>query len=104
MNRRKMILVVKDDRPTIFNRDEILNTLKNLINKHVVKILRKFYIQKQGIAQGSAVSILLCNIYLAKLERRHFGKFICEENLLMRHVDDFLFVTTNKRDAVDFVR
>lgn len=101
----KSIFVVKSDEVTVVARDKILDALKVVINEHIVKVFRKFYVQEQGIAQGSILSVILCNLYLARMEKQFFENFVSEkEDLLMRHVDDFLFVTPKKEKAVKFAK
>ena len=61
----------------------------------------KYYIQTGGISQGSVLSTLLCSIYYADMEREFFN--ITEDELLMRIVDDYLYVTPSQESAVKFL-
>lgn len=90
--------------------------VKAAIRKHVTESLikcgKKLYRQSRGIAQGSVVSVLLCSLAYASLEkhiltngnsdsgeRAHTSK-----TLLMHFVDDFLLVTTEKSVAIAFIQ
>lgn len=53
-----------------------------------------------GIPQGYVLSSLLCNMYYAKLEREHLE--VKEEDLLMRQIDDFLFVSPSPERTLRF--
>ena len=52
-----------------------------------------YYLQKQGICQGSVVSTLLCLFYYGVMERQYLPSVLEGEEILMRQVDDFLYVT-----------
>ena len=67
-----------------------------------------YFLQQQGIPQGSTLSTLLCCLYLAELERvellpriRRAAKG--DDFLLMRQTDDFFFVSTEKNAAMEFL-
>ncbi|PBP24578.1 Telomerase reverse transcriptase [Diplocarpon rosae] len=86
---------------------EILALLREHIAQNLVKIGKKFYRQKSGIPQGSVVSSLLCNYFYADLEHTHLA-FLREgadakRSLLLRMIDDFLLITTDKEDARRFL-
>jgi len=85
-------------------RDEILNLLAQHVQQNMVKIGNKFYRQKEGIAQGSVVSSLLCNYFYADLEAHHLGFLQPGQSLLMRQTDDFLLITTNNAHAKQFLQ
>ena len=53
--------------------------------------------QKKGIAQGSILSTLLCNYYYGNMEAEEL--VVKGDELLMRQVDDFLFVTPHLENA-----
>ncbi|PBP22858.1 putative telomerase reverse transcriptase protein [Diplocarpon rosae] len=86
---------------------EILALLREHITQNLVKIGKKFYRQKSGIPQGSVVSSLLCNYFYADLEKAHLA-FLREgedakRTLLLRMIDDFLLITTDKEDVRRFL-
>lgn len=63
----------------------LLRKLRSHLFHSVVKVGRRYLVQSQGIAQGSAVSTLLCNVYYGKMEASYIS--ICRETeLLMRQV------------------
>ena len=64
---------------------------------------KKFYRQKMGIPQGSVVSTLLCNILYADLEKEELPFVNSDEGLLLRLIDDFLFISMNKDHATQFL-
>jgi len=51
-----------------------------------------FYKQVRGMAMGSPLSPVLCNIYLEHLENRAINSFITKPILFCRYVDDIFFV------------
>jgi telomerase reverse transcriptase len=86
------------------DRDEILNLLAQHVQQNMVKIGKKFYRQKEGIAQGSVVSSLLCNYFYGDLEAHHLDFLQSEQSLLLRQTDDFLLITTEKAHAKRFLQ
>jgi len=64
----------------------------------------KIYRQKKGIAQGSIVSGLLCALFYGLLDRTEL-RFLLEDkdSCLVRLVDDFLLITTDREKAEQFV-
>jgi telomerase reverse transcriptase len=52
----------------------------------------EYFVQKEGISQGSILSTLLASIYLADLEATYRLTHLSDE-LLVRRMDDYLFVT-----------
>jgi len=63
----------------------LLHKLRSHLCHSVVKVDRRYFVQSQGIAQGSAVSTLLCNIYYGKMEASYIT--VCKDTeLLMRQV------------------
>ncbi|KAL3418000.1 telomerase reverse transcriptase [Phlyctema vagabunda] len=86
------------------NRDELLHLLVEHIHHNMVKIGKKFYRQKQGIPQGSVLSSLLCNYFYADLEAKHLDFLQSGDSLLLRLIDDFLLITTDRRKAKRFLQ
>jgi telomerase reverse transcriptase len=84
--------------------DELLNLLEEHIRHNMVKIGKKFYRQKEGIPQGSVLSSLLCNYFYADLEAKHLGFLQTGDSLLLRLIDDFLLVTTDRLHAKRFLQ
>jgi hypothetical protein len=86
------------------------------IEQNLVRIGKKYYRQKAGIPQGSVLSSTLCNYFYADLELTQLsfllpqpgqlqqGEEECEEDcLLLRLIDDFLLITTDRAKARRFV-
>jgi len=91
-----------------------------------VQVNGRLYRQKDGIPQGSVLSSLLCSLFYGDMEntRLSFTKDVKSVSassiynvcfsmlrggrkplqLLMRYVDDFMFVTTKKHLAVRFLQ
>ena len=67
----------------------LLRKLRSHLFHSVMKVGRRYLIQSQGIAQGAAVSTLLCNIYYGKMEASYVS--VCRETeLLMRQVRRYI--------------
>jgi telomerase reverse transcriptase len=56
-----------------------------------------------GIPQGSVLSTVLCNIFYADLERKKLPFLNDPDGLLLRLIDDFLFISMNKNHAMQFL-
>ncbi|XP_021378812.1 telomerase reverse transcriptase-like isoform X2 [Mizuhopecten yessoensis] len=80
----------------------LLQQLKSHLSNNLVKVGKRYYLQASGISQGSVLSTILCNMYYGHMEKELFPLLEGEE-LLMRIVDDSLFVTPHKNRAVDFL-
>ncbi|KAL8811749.1 MAG: hypothetical protein Q9200_001548 [Gallowayella weberi] len=89
---------------TAHKKSQLLELLKDHVERNIVKIGKKFFRQKNGIPQGSVLSSLLCNCFYARLEAEHLSFGDGESALLLRLIDDFLFITTNKNDAKQFLQ
>ena len=85
-------------------REELMELLAEHVQHNIVKISKKFYRQKKGIPQGSVLSSILCNYFYADLEAHHLGFLNSNESLLLRLIDDFLLITTNRNHARRFVQ
>jgi telomerase reverse transcriptase len=81
---------------------DLLFLLQQHIRDNVVKIGTKYYKQKKGIPQGSVISSLACNYFYAEMERDVFSFIDNSKGMLFRMVDDSLFITTDKDQAVRF--
>lgn len=90
------------------SRAELLHLLRQHVEQNMVRIGKRFYRQKSGIPQGSVLSSLLCNYFYADLEATHLA-FLHEggvgqaNSVLLRLIDDFLLVTTDKEHARRFL-
>ncbi|KAK7463508.1 Telomerase reverse transcriptase [Stygiomarasmius scandens] len=83
-------------------KEEILELLEQHITDNVVKIGSEYFRQIVGIPQGSVLSTILCCFFYGDLEKR-FKPFTKAHNLLLRHTDDYLFITPEYAEAKDFL-
>ena len=102
---------------SLVRREDILKLLQDHLLHHIVVIQgrygNRFLLQNLGIPQGSILSTLLCNLYYGDVEFSLLGTVIETRasnsssvrvsrngdghvTLLVRIVDDFLLITTNK--------
>ncbi|RYO83600.1 hypothetical protein DL762_006049 [Monosporascus cannonballus] len=101
-NRRNTVFVDSFSKRD-YETSELLQLVASHIEQNLVKIGKKFYRQKEGIPQGSVLSSTLCNYFYADLEAHVLPFLDSEDCLLLRLIDDFLLITTDKRKAVRFV-
>ncbi|KAK6841330.1 oxoglutarate iron-dependent oxygenase [Apiospora arundinis] len=86
-----------------YETSDLLRLVAAHIQQNLVKIGKKYYRQKQGIPQGSVLSSIMCNYFYADLEL-HVLRFLdADDCLLLRLIDDFLLITTDKGKAARFV-
>ncbi|CAE6476735.1 unnamed protein product [Rhizoctonia solani] len=83
--------------------EDVLDLLEEHITDNIVRIGTELYRQVVGIPQGSVLSTLLCAIFYGDLERTKLGFTRDEGNLLLRFVDDYLFITTDITAARKFL-
>lgn len=84
-------------------RQMVLSFLAGHIQSNLIKVGRRFYRQKKGIPQGSIVSSLLCGYFYAELERKYLS-FINDDSLLLRLIDDFLVISTERSVVERFMK
>jgi len=85
-------------------RDDLMQLLHEHVERNLVKIGKRFYRQKTGIPQGSVLSTILCNFFYAELERDVLSFALGNDCLLLRLLDDFCLITTDREHAERFVR
>lgn len=89
----------------VFHKQENTTSLMKKLHSHlfgnIVNVAGKLYIQTSGIGQGSVISTILCNIYYAEMESEYLTTD--KDDLLMRQMDDFLFVTPQRDSATAFL-
>ena len=111
---------------SLVSSSSLLAVMHSHLRSNVVQYAGRLYVQQRGIPQGSALSALLCCMYLGEWENKHVMPLLrkMEErkrskgkrgsdgqrsrvvkccNLLMRHMDDLLFVTTDWKVAERFL-
>eukprot|EP01135_Chromosphaera_perkinsii_P004652 Nk52_evm1s293 gene=Nk52_evmTU1s293 len=82
---------------------KLIGLLEEHIFKNIIQFKDKYYIQKQGIPQGSLLSTLLCSYFygdmeknIVKMLKEEFGSDNGDQFLGMRLVDDFIFFSWSK--------
>lgn len=90
--------------PCVHRKDTLLDLLQEHIERNIVKIGKKFFRQKAGIPQGSILSSLLCSYFYAELEKESLGFLDENDSILLRLIDDFLLITTNRNHAIRFLQ
>ena len=101
--------------PQFMSKDCALELLEEHVTNNLLKVLscerrlniqmgKHFYRQKVGIPQGSVLSTVLCNIFYADLERKRLPFLTDSDGLLLRLIDDFLFISMNKEHAQQFLQ
>ncbi|KAK8483642.1 hypothetical protein V6N13_062624 [Hibiscus sabdariffa] len=114
---------------TEISKQELFSDLHQLLKCNVVQLDKKFYLQKLGIPQGSILSTLLCSLYYGHMEKHAIFPYLEKAvervtetlssthkpfdssdavifpptYLLLRFVDDFLFISTSKELASCFL-
>lgn len=83
--------------------DDLLYLLEEHVRMNLVRIGKKYYRQKNGIPQGSVLSSILCNFFYGDLENEILSFLHHEESLLLRLIDDFLLITTDRSRATRFL-
>jgi telomerase reverse transcriptase len=86
------------------DKDELLSLLTEHVQRNMVKIGKKLYRQKEGIPQGSVLSSLLCSYFYADLEAHELQFLRSRDSLLLRLIDDFLLITTDRSHAKKFLQ
>lgn len=84
--------------------DTLLGLLEEHVQHNIIKIGEKFFHQKNGIPQGSVLSSILCNFFYGDLEKNKLSFTLDENGLLLRLIDDFLFITLNRDNAELFLK
>ncbi|TIB12060.1 hypothetical protein E3P77_01177 [Wallemia ichthyophaga] len=86
-------------------KNDLLKLLKEHIMENLIKINNRIYRQATGIPQGSILSTILCSFFYGMLERNEM-EFVQQSPsaLLLRFIDDFLFITTDREEARYFLQ
>lgn len=107
-------ILVDQGRISNIRKKEIQHLLSKQVKCNTLKIGRNFYSQQVGIAQGSKLSPILCSLYYGHLENSELSKFLpgykinseedvsSPKSLLMRFIDDFIFISFSKEHALNF--
>ncbi|XP_009612032.1 telomerase reverse transcriptase isoform X4 [Nicotiana tomentosiformis] len=126
------ILVKQQVQGRKVRKEQLQSDLKEHIKRNVLRLGSNFFLQSVGIPQGSVLSSMLCSLYLGHLEKSVIFPFLdkaCEpapgfpsegcflddtasrcahlemckpSYLLLRFIDDLLFISTSKEQASRF--
>lgn len=102
--RKKQTVFVDDVVHQFKETNVLLDLLEEHVQQNIVKIGTKFFRQKNGIPQGSVLSSILCNFFYGDLEQNKLSFTLDEDGLLLRLIDDFLFITLNRGNAEEFLK
>lgn len=101
---RKTGAVYNDiDQVRFVSNAQALALLNEHIRANIVRVGRKYYRQSQGIAQGSVLSSLLCTMFYNSFQESRLHFLQPETAILLRLLDDFLLITTDRTEASKFV-
>ncbi|KAJ8762959.1 hypothetical protein K2173_023088 [Erythroxylum novogranatense] len=111
-------VIVNQGQDKHLKRRQLLYILNEHVKRNIVQLDKGFYLQDLGISQGSVLSSLLCSFYYGHLERNVIFSFLegtagpltCDltkvisspSSILLRLIDDFLFISTSKKQAASF--
>uniref|UniRef100_A0A7N0R959 Telomerase reverse transcriptase n=1 Tax=Kalanchoe fedtschenkoi TaxID=63787 RepID=A0A7N0R959_KALFE len=105
--------------------EDLFRLLAEHVMNNILLLDGEFYLQTNGISQGSILSSLLCSFYFADLEKNVIFPYLektcnddspllenncdemslpCAQNILMRYIDDILFITTSRKQATNFLK
>ncbi|VDP21164.1 unnamed protein product [Soboliphyme baturini] len=73
---------------------KVSSCLKRFIFRHVLRFGPKLFLQRRGIAQGSAISYFLSDLYLEKMTEQCMD-FVEISDLFIRSADDMFYVTSS---------
>lgn len=80
------------------SRQKALKSLESHIMQNVMLCGDELFRQRIGIPQGSLISNLLCSFFYAELDNFYLKRFLqCPNSLLIRFIDDILFITDDLR-------
>jgi telomerase reverse transcriptase len=84
--------------------DSLFQLFKEHICHNIIRHGKSFFRQHMGISQGSILSPLLCNIFYANMEAVLLRDISQKEGtLLIRFLDDFLCISTEKHTIQNFI-
>jgi telomerase reverse transcriptase len=106
--------VVNQGTVSTIRKEELHRVLFEQVKCNILKFGQNYYLQQVGIAQGNKLSSNLCSLYYGHLENSVVLKFLQDgkinsgdavsvpEYLLMRFIDDFMFISFSKKHALNF--
>eukprot|EP00979_Chaetoceros_neogracilis_P017164 scaffold10181_cov190-Chaetoceros_neogracile.AAC.1 len=110
-DRHNHAVFVDKVRCKIASKPALLSLLNEHLSRNLVVLKDQFapqlLLQTSGIPQGSILSSLLCNYYYGDIESHLFeGIFddaLKDQHLIIRVVDDFILITSDKKTSEKFV-
>ncbi|KAJ1666946.1 Telomerase reverse transcriptase [Coemansia sp. RSA 1813] len=98
-------LVFGDLSETVYiDAKDIYEYVSEHITQNTVKAAPGLLRQEKGIPQGSVLSSHLCNFFYGQMEREHLRGIIdSEKTVILRIVDDFLVISTEKAQVAAFL-
>ncbi|KAA1081431.1 hypothetical protein PGT21_035536 [Puccinia graminis f. sp. tritici] len=100
----KNILLCDQAQYAHVDKQELTDLLREHITQNFVKIGAGRYQQKTGIPQGSIMSPLLCSLFYADMDKERLGFTKTPNSILVRLIDDFIYITTSQNDAECFLK
>ena len=98
-------VVLEGSTGTVVQRQQLIELLREHIFNNMVQISARgvrYFKQHMGIAQGSILSALLCNIYYGSLETTVIPS-LRSQAACFRLMDDYIFIATNAEHVRDFL-
>lgn len=87
-------VVLTEKKSKIVSGSTVLSKINSLLDTLRLQVRHDVSVPfHNGIPQGSACSGELCDLLLNDLVKHEFGYTFCDQGLLVRYVDDFLFVS-----------
>lgn len=88
----------------VWQHGQLMKLLKEHVQNNIVKIGKKHFKQTNGIPQGSVLSSILCSFFYSDFEMQHLGFLQSSQSMLVRLIDDFMVITTDKNQALRFLQ
>jgi telomerase reverse transcriptase len=105
VNTHTRAVVVEGSTGTVVRRQQLIELLREHIFGHLVQISARgvqYFKQHMGIAQGSILSALLCNIYYGTLETSIISP-PHSQSACFRLMDDYIFISTGGAQVQHFL-
>lgn len=97
-------ILVETGSPLIFHKDEVVGAIKKHVSAQVVSNgPHQPLLVTRGLPQGGTLSGALCEFYYASMCTTHLARYNTGTSILLRAVDDFLFLTTSHNEAERFL-
>jgi telomerase reverse transcriptase len=74
-----------------------------MLQSYVVHRGNRQFLMTCGQPQGACLSSVLCDLYYSDVDKTQLREFQNDNDLLIRAVDDYLYVTTNLNRAAWYV-